>query len=144
MTKKAAKDVVIDTNVMRLYDSPKDKVFKLFFKWLRTKGTLTMSKKLLIEYGGTGNQKIFILINELQRNGRYNLVDSNVLKSFNHDKNFSYTCNNKDKYHAKLVFLSYRKRLIAFDNAFVNDVNLYPKVNGIKPCACKSPSNCCY
>lgn len=144
MSNTTQKDIVIDTNVMRLYDSPKDDVFKKFFHWIRSKGILTMSRKLLLEYGGSGNQKIFVLINELQRKGRYNLIGNKTLKTFTRDRHFKYTCNYKDKHHAKLVFLSHRKRLIAFDDRLIGDVNSFPKINGVKPCACKKPDKCCY
>jgi len=144
MANTTHKDIVVDTSVMRLYDSPKDDVFKKLFQWLRLNGTLTMSKKLLLEYGRSGQRKIFILINELQRKGRYNLIRNKTLEAFTRDRHFKYTCNYKDKYHAKLVFLSHRKRLIAFDNPLIHDVNSFPKIDGIKPCACKRPDKCCY
>lgn len=138
------KDVVLDTNVMRLYDKPKDPAFQVFFRWLRSAGTLTASQKLIAEYCGSTNTLIFVLINELLRDKRYNLIPSQVIKEFSQDKNFHYTCNNKDHYHARLVFLSYRKRLIGLDKKLVNDVNAFPKVDGVKPCACRHPKYCCY
>lgn len=134
------KDIVIDTNVIRLYDKPKDKRFLAFFKWLREKGTLGVSKKLIAEYGGTGNRLIFVLINELQKKGRYDLIPNKKIKEFKKDKNFNYTCNNKDIYHARLVFLSKRKLLVGFDTKLVNDINRFKKVDGVKPKACKKPS----
>jgi hypothetical protein len=134
------KDIVLDTNVMRLYDKPKDQIFVLLFKWLRTKGTLTMSRKMLNEYGGSGKQPIFVLINELQREGRYNLVTNQALQNFNADRHFNYTCNFKDRNHARLVFLSYRKLLVAFDDKLTEDVNKFKKIDGIKPKACQKPS----
>ena len=137
------KDIVIDTNVMRLYASAKDKTFKVFFRWLRFEGTLTMSRKLLTEYGRS-NQNILILVNELQRKGRYNLISNDDLQSYDGDRHFNYTCNYKDKLHARLVFLSKRKRLISFDIRLSNDVNSYKRIEGIKPCACNNPRECCY
>lgn len=144
MTSYSGRDIVIDTNVMRLYDTPKDSIFIDFFKWIKEKAFLRMSQKLLIEYDRSGNKKILILINELQRKGRYALVRNQELNSFTDDRHFNYTCNHEDINHARLVFISNSKRLIAFDNNLVKDVNSYHKINGVKPCACKKPKKCCY
>jgi len=143
MAENIQNDIVIDTNVMGLYDSPKDENIKRLFRWLRSDGILTMSKRLLTEYGRSGNQKIFVLINELQRKGRYNLISNSEIDSFTEDKHFNYKSNYKDRAHARLVFLSIRKKLIALDSPLVDDVNSFKKINGIKPCACKATS-CCY
>ena len=129
---------------MSLYDSPKDESIINLFKWLRKEGALTMSKMLLVEYTRSGNQKILVLINELNRKGRYNLIPNQKINSFNKDRHFKYTCNYKDRSHAKLVFLSYRKKMIANDNALIKDVNSFSKIDGIKPCACNTPQNCCF
>lgn len=137
------KDVVIDTTVMRLYDKPKDPVFITFFYWLRARGTLTASRKLISEYGGTRNDRIFVLINELTRDGRYNLVSKAKIGGFTQDRHFNYTCNRSDIPHVRLVMVSHRKRLIAFDKRLKNDVNSFPKVDGLKPCACSQPRQCC-
>jgi hypothetical protein len=144
MTNQNQRDIVIDNNIMSLYDSPKDENIKMLFRWLREEGTLTASKNLIKEYRQSGNQKLVILINELNRKGRYLLITKSEIDSFKIDRHFNYTCNYKDREHAKLVFLSIRKRLIANDNKLVHDVNSFKKVNGIKPCACKNPQNCCY
>ena len=142
MSDSPLKDVVIDTNVMRLYDKPKDPIFIAFFHWLRTRGTLTASRKLISEYGGT-QDLIFVLINELARCGRYNLVSNAKIREFTQDRHFNYTCNPRDIPHVRLVLVSHRKRLIAFDKRLKNDVNSSPKVDGLKPCACSQPRKCC-
>ena len=144
MSNSPLKDVVIDTSVMRLYDKPKDPVFIKFFYWLRARGTLTSSRKLILEYGGTGNYRIFVLINELVRDGRYNLVPKAKIEEFTQDRHFNYTCNRRDIPHVRLVLVSHRKRLISFDKRLINDVNYFPKVDGLKPCACSQPRQCCY
>jgi hypothetical protein len=134
------KDVVIDQNVMRLYGAAKDVAFISFFTWLRQKGTLTMSRSLLKEYGGGGHDLVFVLINEMTRDGRYNLIGNSEIDAFTDDRHYRYTCNGKDRSHARLVFLSFRKRLIAFDRALRSDVNNFKRIDGIQPCACKRPS----
>lgn len=137
------KDVVVDVGVMKLYDQPKDDCFRSFFSWLCAKGTLVASKGLVSEYGRQGNQLVFVLISRLQREGRYVLAANREIKDFKRDKHFKYTCNKQDIPHARLVFLSPRKRLISIDKKMVSDVNRFPKVDGVKACACHRPADCC-
>lgn len=134
------KDIVIDTNVIRLYDKPADPIFKALFKWLGQRGTLVVSQKLVVEYGGIGNKLLAGLINRLIAEKRFIRIDSEAIKNFVEDKRYNYTCNGKDVWHARLVFLSPRKLLVSFDDKLVNDVNGFKKVNGLKPHATKSPS----
>lgn len=138
------KDIVIDNNVMCLYDKPKSANIKQMFHWLKEEGALTVSQKLIIEYVGSGNRLITALIDNLIRDGRYNRIPKKNLDAFNEDRHFKYTCNRKDRYHAKLVFLSHRKLLVSFDNKFLSDVNLFKKVNKIQPRATKSPDPAFY
>jgi hypothetical protein len=133
------KDIVIDTNVMRLYDKPADKTFVDLFAWLGEKGTLTVSQKLINEYEGTGNRLLAGLIDRLTKSSRYNRINNSALKAFNEDRHYNYTCNGQDRWHARLVFLSIRKRLVSIDNRLVNDVNDFRRVSGIKPRATRSP-----
>ena len=137
------KDIFVDTNVMRLYDKPKDKVFLDLFKWIRTEGVLTINQKLVIEYSQFDNRLIMILLNELNRKGRLNLVSKSQLCKFKADHHFNYKCNQDDIIHARTVFLSYRKRCISFDKNFREDINSFKKINKIKPCACRAPRDCC-
>ncbi len=140
---KVTKDIVIDANVMRLFDKPKDPHIKALFYWLRKSGTLKCNRLLISEYNRSSNQLIMTLINELVRDGRYKLIDNSSIKSFKLDNHFKYTCNKLDVSNARLVFLSNRKRLISFDKNLRNDINNFPKVGGIKPCSCGAPGNCC-
>jgi len=137
------KDIVIDANVMRLYDKPKDTSIKRLFLWLRKSGTLACNRLLIAEYNRSSNPLIMTLINELQRDGRYNLFANNTIYSFSMDTHFNYTCNRQDISNARLVFLSNRKRLVSFDKNLRKDINSFPKVSGTKPCACRVPNSCC-
>ncbi len=133
------KDIVIDTNVIRLYDTPADPRFKALFIWLSSSGTLSVSKKLLNEYFGTGNRLLAPLINRLIAGKRFVAIESSEIKAFTLDRHFRYTCNYKDRWHARLVFLTTRKRLVSFDIPLVKDVNRFRKVDGIKARACHVP-----
>lgn len=143
MSKRLRKDIVIDANVMRLYDKPKDPVFKKLFAWIYNTGVLTVNQKLITEYCGSGKHQIMILIAKLHREGRRNMISKSQLSTFTKDRHFKYTCNYPDRVHAKTVFLSDRKRFIAFDKSLRRDVNKFKKVKGIKPCACRNPKTCC-
>lgn len=133
-------DIVIDTQVMRLYDTPSDPKYKFLFTWLANGcGKLAVSHKLLNEYYGTTNILVGVLINKLVSEGRLLKVSNNQLKNFNLDKHYKYTCNAKDVDHARLVFLSNRKKLITHDKPLAKDVNGFRKINKIKPTALKNP-----
>src|SRR5437762_14387561 len=119
------RDIVIDTNVIRLYDKPADPIFKALFKWLGEKGSLVVSQKLLIEYVGTGNILLAGLISQLIKKKRFIRVQNHALNSFTADRHYNYRCNPKDKWHARLVFLSPRKLLVSLDNNLVSDVNRF-------------------
>lgn len=136
--------IVIDTCVMRLYNAPLDPKYMELFKWLTTSGELYITQKLINEYLGTQNRNVNILLTQLLRNSeessasiypRAVKISKKNIDSFTDDKRYNYTCNKEDVYHAKLVFLSPRKKLISQDKKIVNDVNGFKKVDGIKPAA---------
>lgn len=134
--------IVIDTCVIRLYDAPLDPNYVKLFRWVQNDGTLYITKKLLIEYIGTGNRNIQILLNQLTKHeekSRLITLKSSQINAFNEDKNYNYTCNLEDIYHSKLVFLSPRKKLISQDKKIIADVNGFKKVDGIKPSAMIRP-----
>lgn len=139
--------IVIDTCVMRLYDTPADPIYKELFLWLNNHGELYVSKKLVQEYLGTGNRHLSILFSELTRNAdlkskkhpKLTLIKKNVIDGFKKDKSFTYTCNIEDVFHAKLVFISPRKKIVSQDKKLIHDINKFNKVDGIKPCAEAKP-----
>jgi hypothetical protein len=139
MAKQPIKDIVVDTNVIRLYNNPADPLIRAFFFWIANRGTLTVSQRLLVEYCRIGKRDIAALIDRLTRNQRLNPVSAKDLQNFVEDRHHKYTCNFKDTWHARLVFLSIRKRLVGGDKRLINDVNGFKKINGIKPQATKSP-----
>lgn len=143
MSNAQRKDIVVDANVMRLYDKPKDPIFVSLFTWIKKKGVLTVSNKFVNEYGAIGKPHIMTLINELNRNGRLNHIGKSQLSAFTADRHFKYTCNFKDLVLARTVFLSHRKRYITFDKKLRADINRFKKVDHIQPCACRNPRNCC-
>jgi hypothetical protein len=134
-------DIVADANVMRLYDKPSDPDMQRFFAWLASAGTLAVSSWLLEEYGRTQNRDLAGLIQLLMRAKRLSRIDNPVINAFSDDRHYGYTCNYKDIRHARLVFLSRRKRLVTIDRKLRNDVNGFPKVHKIKPRAVKVPSS---
>lgn len=139
------RDIVIDTQVMRLYDTPSDPNYKLLFTWLTNGcGKLAISHKLLNEYNGTTNRLIGVLLNKLSSEGRLIKISNAQLKSFTLDNHYQYTCNQKDVDHARLVFLSNRKKLVTHDQPLANDVNRFKKVNKVQPTAVKHPSHIYY
>lgn len=142
MNKVIPPDIVIDANAMRLYDKPKDISFINLFSWVRQQGVLTVNQKLIKEYGDTRNDLIMVLLNELSRDGRLNRISKETIAAYKADRHYAYTCNAKDRVHARTVFLSNRKRLIAIDKNFLRDINNYPSVDGVKPCAYRNPKCC--
>lgn len=134
-------DIVIDTNVMRLYDTPSDPTYKQLFAWVAKKGSLAVSQKLLVEYMGTTNEILAGLINHLTTEDRLIRINNHALKTYSLDKHYVYSCNRKDINHARLTFLSNRKKLVSLDNPLIKDVNSFPKVDGIKPEAKKRPNS---
>ncbi|MGB2519093.1 hypothetical protein [Shewanella algae] len=130
--------IVIDTCVLRLYDAPLDPNYTNLFRWVQSAGTLYVSQKLVNEYIGTGNRNIQILLSALVKhadNIRLVKLKKSDIESFDEDKRYNYTCNKEDVYHAKLVFLSPRKKLVSQDRKILADVNGFKKVNGIQPAA---------
>lgn len=139
--------LVIDTCVLRLYDAPADPVYKDLFKWLTETGKLCVTQKLLNEYYGTGNRNIEILLAEFNRNSediRLIKFNKNQIEGFADDKNYNYSCNIEDRYHAKLVFLSPRKKMVTQDNKLTNDINGFKKIDKIKPIALSHPEKSFY
>lgn len=140
MAANLTRDIVIDTNIIRLYENPDDPRIRALFIWIRDHGTLALSQKLLTEYMGIGNRDLAGLIDLLTRAGRINSISTQSLKQFNRDRHFAYTANSKDRWHARLVFLSMRKLLVGLDNKLIDDVNRFRKIDGIKPKATKRPA----
>ncbi len=117
-------DIVVDTTVMRLYGVAKDPTFKAFFAWLRGKGTLACSKKLLMEYGRVQSMFITTLMDELIRSGRFqNYAKERIAKI--KDSHFQYRCNYEDRWHLRLVMCTYRRLCLSQDNKLVEDVNCF-------------------
>ncbi|CDT85712.1 conserved hypothetical protein [Vibrio coralliirubri] len=134
--------IIIDTCVLTHYQNPMDPNYKKLFSWVNDKGVLYVTQKLLNEYYGTGNQGIAVLLAELVKdadNIRLVKVKKNVIEGFTQDKRYNYTANIEDQYHAKLTFVSPRKKLISRDNKLINDVNGFSKVDKIQPEAIKVP-----
>lgn len=132
-------DIVIDTNVARLFDAPADEKLKTLFIWLVDKGWLAVSQHLLNEYSRQGNRLLAVLIRDLAERGRLNRIANAELKEFQSDKHFAYCCNNGDIKNARTVFLSRRKILVSFDGNLRKDVNGFKKIDGIQPRAFDYP-----
>lgn len=132
-------DIVVDSCVMRLYDAPGDPNYKIFFAWLHGKGTLCISHPMLNEYNRHGNQLIPALLNYLTTQNRLTRIPNKTLNAFSADKNYAYLCNALDIPHARLTFVSKRKKLVSFDEKLRKSVSKFKKVDGIKPSATALP-----
>ena len=132
-------DIIIDTNVMRLYDKPKDEEFIALFNWLKEKGTLVVNQNLISEYCGHGNPLLMPLIDFLSRDSRLIKISTQDIKNFELDKHYTYTCNKSDITHARTVFLSKRKKFIGFDKKLGKDINRLKKIDGVKTTATRKP-----
>lgn len=132
-------DIVVDSCVMRLYNSPGDPNLKYFFAWLKDDGTLCLSNPMLSEYQRHGNPLIASLLNYLGAQNRLIHVSNATIKSFTSDRGYAYICNAADIPHARLTFVSTRKKLVSFDNNLRTSVSKFKKINGIKPTATKVP-----
>ena len=135
-------DIVIDTDCF--YVPKGNPAFKQLFEWLSSKGTLTVSQKLLNEYSRTGSPFIAVLLDRLGRDDRLLRVQTQELKAFKMNKHYRFSCNYEDRWHARLVFVSYRKLLVSLDKRLVKDVNRFKKVDGIEPKACRCPNQAFY
>lgn len=139
--------IVIDTNVMTLYDAPIEPTYAELFKWLLSTGSLCISHHLLIEYMRSGNRNITILLAELKKhaeNNRLIEVPKTDIKNFKDDKKFKYSCNHEDINHARLTFLSPRKKIITEDTKLKDDINKFKQISGIKPVAAAKPASSFY
>jgi hypothetical protein len=133
------KDVVIDANVARFFDSPADGRLKALFVWLIARGSLSISRHLLTEYSRHGNRLLAVLNRDLDSQRRLNKIPNSKIKSFFDDTHYAYCCNPSDIPIARTVFLSHRKLLVSFDVNLRKDVNGFRKIDGIKPQAFKYP-----
>jgi len=139
MAADLTRDIVIDTNIIRLYENPDDPLIRALFMWIRDHGTLSVSPKLLQEYRGIGNRDLAGLLNRLNLAGRLSSISNQTLRRFTEDRHYNYTSNRKDRWHAKLVFLSVRKRLVGVDKKLLNDINGFKRIGGVKPQATNRP-----
>src|ERR1044072_5361998 len=131
MAANLTRDIVIDTNIIRLYENPDDPLIRALFIWIRDHGTLAVSPRLLQEYMRIGNRDLAGLINRLTVVGRLSSISNQMLKQFTDDRHYRYTANPKDRWHAKLVFLSVRKRLVGVDKKLLNDINGFKRIGGV-------------
>lgn len=136
---KSHQDIVLDSCVMRLYNTPADPLMKQLFKWLYTEGTLYISLPLVHEYNRHGNPLVASLLTHLGAQNRLTKVAKKSITDYDGDRKFKYLCNQEDIAHARLTFISPRKKLVSFDDALRGDVNRYRSINGVKPKAVKQP-----
>ncbi|QLQ29436.1 hypothetical protein H4W19_02760 [Pseudoxanthomonas mexicana] len=134
-------DIVMDTNVARLYDHAADPRYKKLFQWIHSVGSLAVSMPLLREYSGTTNHVLAGLVRHLTDSGRLNKFTNRQIDDFNDDRHYNYTSNGQDRAHARLCFLSNRKIFIGFDNRLIDDINGFRSVNGVKPFASRYPDD---
>lgn len=132
--------IVVDNNIMSRYDAPIDPLYIDFFRWIHEEGVLVVSDYLLREYRESNNQNLIVLLAFLDRNSgteRIIRIAKDEIDGYSEDRHFSYRCGGRDIPHARLTFLSPRKKLLSLDNNLVSDVNSFRKVGRprIKPAA---------
>jgi len=139
------KDIFLDSNIVKNFSNPLDEEYKKLFQWISTIGYLAISQKLLVEYGRT-NQNLSVLVNRLQADGRLIKFQSQDLNTIRFDKKTlkNLKSNREDQLHLKVILLSDRKIAIIIDKKFRDDVNGFPKYNGIKPQAVARPEEIDY
>lgn len=142
-------DIVIDTNVLCKYDAPLDPKLMKLFSWVKDFGHLACSDYLMKEYIGTGNRNIIILLSLLNKhaeNSRLHTIEKHKIDQFKKDRMYKYQCNIEDVKHARLTFLSKRKKMITLDAKLKKDINLFNKIDKIQPEArndfCEEFYNC--
>jgi len=143
--KEKPKDIFIDTNIAKNFTNPLDPKYKKLVLWLRDKGTWVVNQKLLVEYGRT-NQTIFVLINELQKQGRIVEYGKPELDAIPFKKAYQkkLKSNSEDWTHLKTIWLSVRKIGIIIDSGLRDDVNDSPLQSGIQPTAVSRPQDIDY
>lgn len=143
--KEKPKDIFIDTNIAKNFTNPFDPEYKKLVLWLRDKGTWVVNQKLLVEYGRT-NQTIFVLINELQKQGRIVKYEKPDLDAIPFKKSYQkkLKSNSEDWTHLKTIWLSVRKIGIIIDRRLRDDVNSSPLQSGIQPTAVSRPQEIDY
>ncbi len=120
------RDIVVDTNVIRLYGTALDPAFRQFFTWLFRRGVLAYSQKLLGEYGRLRSNEVAALINHLMTGRRLQKYDRQVIENIN-DRHFRYRSNHADRWHVRLVMCTNRRLCLSQDQRLVSDVNRFPR-----------------
>ena len=122
-------DIVVDTNVIRLYGVAGDPVFKTFFAWLRSNGILACSQKLLVEYHRSGSSLVAGLVADLLIARRLRKYSPSEIESIRHGR-YRFRSNRADHHHVKLVMRSCRRLCLSLDEDLRYDVNNFPGYGG--------------
>ena len=140
-------DIFIDNNIASKFANPADPEYKELIRWLMDnhklsegqdddRAYLVVSKKLMAEYSrscrdAAGNTSIPMIISQLTRDGRLELISNQQIKDF---KNQFFTkavekklrSNNEDRDHIPAVLLSDRKYALTYDENFTYDLENFP------------------
>lgn len=133
-TQVSIRDVFVDDCVAARLENPLDPKLRGFLSWLRERGSLVLSKKIVAEYHGSlsrgGSSTFIAVLSQLQREGREVFFSNEVLKAYKFSKALERTLrsNKKDWWHLKAVVLSPRRLAVSFDVAFLADINSFPGV----------------
>ncbi len=118
-------DIVVDSNVMRLYGAAHDPAFKAFFSWLRTAGVLACSQKMLVEYSRTGSSLIAALLDELLLASRFRKYSGDQIATIK-QRHYKFRSNYADHVHVKLVMCTCRRLCLSQDDSLRYDVTHFP------------------
>ncbi|KAA6344231.1 hypothetical protein EZS27_008124 [termite gut metagenome] len=142
------KDIFIDNNIAGKFANPQDAEYIRLTEWLMhydvSKDSenkdeyahLVVSNKLLKEYyrssmSAQSDTTISVIIDKLTREGRLIIIRNDRIKEFK-DKHYTKAverklhCNNEDREHLPLVFLSDRKYALSYDGNFIYDLEYFP------------------
>jgi len=133
-------DIFIDTNRIQFFTNPVLPEYIKLISWLKEKGSLVLTNKLLTEYGGgcqhiSTEENIMVLIDFLQQQeeDRINFITNSKLGEFKiKKKDFKNIRSKKsDIVHLKSVLISHRRLALTDDQNLTYDINNYPGYRGI-------------
>ena len=102
-------DIVIDANVMAMLGSNGGGDYRNLFDWLRSKGVISLSRKMVVEYGGGRNRFVASLLSDMVTSGRYNDINQKIVNGFVKSSNFNFSSNFEDRYVVGVTVLVVEK-----------------------------------
>jgi hypothetical protein len=153
------KDIFIDTQIAKVFASAEDVNYINLINWLITKDAnhpednayLVVSAKIVSEYLRSNmhcdkGKSIAAIYNRLMADDRLNPISNNQIREFKRGRDFrrfNFTCNNEDRQHLPVIFLSNRKMALSRDGDFYNDISNF-RYEGIAAIVRRRPQDLHY